>query len=461
MSDTDNPALVCPESTIESANRRNFVKTAALGAIAVGIGSTLLAKAPVLPESAATSSCVCTACCFLAAHNVVADEFETNNGTGPNPGFLFARTVYGEGISSARVSCPPSPNLNGLDFYTGYIKRMSITNGGNVGIGTCSPTNALCVVGSSGVSDSLYVDTSRSNNGSCWSPGLNFGGGGGEGLSSARACGSPNQYGLDFYTSKAKRMSITNAGQVGIGTENPSSALSVINCCLDAVSGNSRYGTGVVGISCTGIGVKGESCTDGCSPGVCGFSFNGPGVAGRSLGSPGVLGSSYLIGVKGLALCRAAVPIVAQAAPCQTANLIQFEKSCTTALTVVNKCGWLGIGASSVPTTLTVGGSLSAKTVTATSNYKMGSSDFAVLASGTITVTLPKASTANGMIVFIKNISTAAVTVKAFKSASETDTIESAATKKLTKQYDSLQLISNGTNEWFVLGNSIGSAFTS
>jgi hypothetical protein len=115
----------------------------------------------------------------------------------------------------------------------------------------------------------------------------------------------------------------------------------------------------------------------------------------------------------------------------------------------------------STPTTLTVAGSVSAKTLLVTSDYEMGTTDFAVIVSGKVKVTLPPATTSVGMIVFVKNTSTSTVTIEAYKEGSETDTIEGAATKALTKQYDSLQLISNGRDEWLVLGNSIGGAFTS
>ena len=89
--------------------------------------------------------------------------------------------------------------------------------------------------------------------------------------------------------------------------------------------------------------------------------------------------------------------------------------------------------------------------------------DFAILASGAITLTLPPADTQNGMMIFIKNVSTSIVTVVP-GGPGGTDTIEgftSSTPKTLTKQYDSLMLISNGTNEWLLLGNSIGDTFVS
>ncbi len=65
-----------------------------------------------------------------------------------NTGFtnaLYFGNNNSEGIASARLS---SINSHGLDFYTNSLSRMSITNGGNIGIGTTNPTNTLEVNGS-------------------------------------------------------------------------------------------------------------------------------------------------------------------------------------------------------------------------------------------------------------------------------------------------------------------------
>ena len=66
-------------------------------------------------------------------------------------------------------------------------------------------------------------------------PGILFGNGLSEGISSPRVQG-PNQNGLDFYTASARRMSITSDGRVGLGTPNPREKLDVGGA---AVFGNS------------------------------------------------------------------------------------------------------------------------------------------------------------------------------------------------------------------------------
>ena len=68
---------ICPESTIESANRRNFIRKAALATAAVGVGSTLpLLSKDVLP----TSSAVSNAASNVQANCLIVDSCGLNNG---------------------------------------------------------------------------------------------------------------------------------------------------------------------------------------------------------------------------------------------------------------------------------------------------------------------------------------------------------------------------------------------
>lgn len=59
--------------------------------------------------------------------------------------FGGAPPYAGEGIGSVRVS--GQNDSYGLDFYTDFTKRLVIQNGGNVGIGTTSPSSLLTVAG--------------------------------------------------------------------------------------------------------------------------------------------------------------------------------------------------------------------------------------------------------------------------------------------------------------------------
>ncbi len=122
---------------------------------------------------------------------------------------------------------------------------MDIT--GALGIGTTTPTNRLSVVGNGDFTGDVDVDSSGTNNGSSSSAVLRFGGPSAaistEVIGSKRTAGG-NQFGLDFYTNATTRMSITNAGNVGIGTTAPTNRLSVLGNCnitgsITAASANS------------------------------------------------------------------------------------------------------------------------------------------------------------------------------------------------------------------------------
>jgi hypothetical protein len=82
----------------------------------------------------------------------------------------------------------------------------------------------LSSVGDLALNGSVTVDLVSTNTGGVY-PGLVFGPGSGESITSARTVGSPNRYGLDFWTGFQKRLSIAGNGSVGIGTSTPEDAL--------------------------------------------------------------------------------------------------------------------------------------------------------------------------------------------------------------------------------------------
>jgi len=77
-------------------------------------------------------------------------------------------------------------------------------------------------------------------------------------------------------------------------------------------------------------------------------------------------------------------------------------------------------------------------------------------------VTLPPAKTAFGMMVFIKRADTTFNSSNAVKVAPNgTDKIENLSSITLKKQFDSLELISDGSGVWYIFDSSKCSLFIS
>jgi len=107
--------------------------------------------------------------------------------------------------------------LVGWDGTVGYSSLGNLYNNGSHTKGT----KALTVFGNGNVNvDPQNLNNGFLNNGSTNSSGLTFGLTSGEGIASKRTAGG-NQYGLDFYTDFATRMSISQGGFVGIGRQAP------------------------------------------------------------------------------------------------------------------------------------------------------------------------------------------------------------------------------------------------
>jgi hypothetical protein len=106
-----------------------------------------------------------------------------------------------------------------MAFWTNSTEKMRITSGGNVGIGTSSPTNKLHLV-NDGNTVAAFRITDTNANGSFLV--LNA-----SDTDSGIIANGASAIPLDFYTGGSVRMRITSGGNVGIGTSSPSSKLQI------------------------------------------------------------------------------------------------------------------------------------------------------------------------------------------------------------------------------------------
>jgi hypothetical protein len=259
---------------------------------------------------------------------------------------------------------------------------------------------------------------------------------------------------LSFCCSGGAKVVINKCGAVGIGTISPSSTLCVagqVHATCSAPSSSAMIGFQNGAGQTTGVyGYAGSSC----GRGVYGYG-SGFGVVGRSCCGVGVQGFGQTKGVIGVSGSKKGIPIIAQGAACQSAPLQEWQNCSGKALSVINKCGWLGVNTCKPQTNLQVKGgmSLGIKTVTSFPScvYDITTNCFAILANPSAagkSVQLPPAKN-EGMVVYIKNISSKSVNVK----AAGTDTIEGNPTYSLAGKNVGVTLIASGgmPGTWYVL----------
>ena len=187
----------------------------------------------------------------------------------------WGRNDFGQAVARpGHFSRIAASSANSIAIQTQYVASSQLAVGnmnvsGSLGVGTNSPASRLSVSGDVDISGSrlhvsmfgnvgvgvigahelfavqggMLLDAANLANGAPESGqayrGLRLGGmNSGEGISSNRTGGSPNNSGLDFYTARAARLSITNTGNVGIGTQSPSQRLHVVgNICATGTIG--------------------------------------------------------------------------------------------------------------------------------------------------------------------------------------------------------------------------------
>ncbi|MES2623182.1 MAG: tail fiber domain-containing protein [Patescibacteria group bacterium] len=147
-------------------------------------------------------------------------------GDGIDNGIWFGAlggSFTGESIASKRTA---GIGQNGLNFNTQYATRLTILNGGNVGVGTTSPNAKFTVAASGANGFNLDADTANAALSSRF-----YLSNGTSGSSTAMFNNSGDfvflTNGLLGTTSGTERMRITNAGNIGIGTTTPIAKLSV------------------------------------------------------------------------------------------------------------------------------------------------------------------------------------------------------------------------------------------
>ncbi|MCC3158005.1 hypothetical protein LJ737_12205 [Hymenobacter sp. 15J16-1T3B] len=163
-------------------------------------------------------------------HVAGATRFDALAGTGARvvtvdaAGNLSAgATPSGQGDNLGNHTATTTLSLNGNWLSNdGGSEGLRVDNAGNVGVGTSSGSDRLNVNGG------VNLDVSGVNDGTVNGNGLRFGTNSGEVIASARSAGSPNRFGLTFFTNSTARLAIGNSGRVGIGLTDPQETLHVL-----------------------------------------------------------------------------------------------------------------------------------------------------------------------------------------------------------------------------------------
>src|SRR3954470_13176732 len=118
------------------------------------------------------------------------------------------------------------------------------------------------------VAGSLTIDGANANSGAT-DPWLGFGSASGEGIASPRTAQASNRFGLDLFTNSQPRLSIDNAGRVGIGIRGPQAA-------LDVQGGDLRWAKSrLIADQGGSIELGGDSATAGSGAPYIDFHFAG------------------------------------------------------------------------------------------------------------------------------------------------------------------------------------------
>jgi hypothetical protein len=166
----------------------------------------------------------------FSGNQIIDGMLEINDGSGEKyftDVTMFSPTGYYPGEQHSINFDDPVGHIGSLIVgYEGAVGYFSVGNLLHNGVHPTNTTSFTVTGVGNVIIDQANYNSGSLNNGNTNGAGLSFGSGSGEGIASKRTAGG-NQYGLDFYTSFANRMSILNNGFVGINTTNPASQLEV------------------------------------------------------------------------------------------------------------------------------------------------------------------------------------------------------------------------------------------
>jgi hypothetical protein len=401
---------ICPESTIDSAPRRDFIRRAALVTASAGVGGILLgSEGKLLPRAAAKADGICYKCSALAVNTVFC---------GCNPKFAISGTLATSDSTLTAVA------------VGGYAQACCYPI---CSIPPCGPTGvlgeAVCGNGIVGIvckGTGVWAITSHP-----------------EAIPLVARGGKCQVSPLQEWQNPSGTLSaVTAAGGLALG--------GISTCGFELrVNAPNQNGVQIEGPS-SGIGaalVFQTTCTSG-----------GP-IQGWQILDTGSRASqgAHKLNIRNLNNSKDIFTICGPNCHVGIGVTSPQRVLCVNGR-IHTQCG-MGLGTQTINTTLAINGSISMKSRVVSATTTLSLSDYTVLAnasSGAFKITLPSvASTAgacNGMILFVKKIDASANAVTI--AAASTDTIEGNATIALKKQYDSLQLVSNnssGAHEWYIL----------